>query len=285
MNIIDIEQGTEAWHAWRATRRMASESPALLGLSPWFPRTPFQLFEVKSGLRVIEQNEAMRQGLAHEPRAREIYERERGDLMVPHVVEGAGGYAASLDGISLDGSRILEVKCPRQGSGSGLWLDRVVPDHYTAQVQHQLMVTGAEVCDFAIYAPDLDRLAVIEIAPDPDMQARIRGAWDQFWPLYSGRTAPEPTDADHVTRSDEEWSAAASLFRDAQVQLKAVEAAAERARKRLLDLAGDGSAHGAGVTVTRYFARGNIDYGKVPALRGLDLDPYRKAGGFRFRVS
>ena len=33
--------------------------------------------------------------------------------------------------------------------------------------------------------------------------------------------------------------------------------------------------HGAGVTVTRYWKAGNVDYKKVPQLRGFDLDRYR----------
>lgn len=58
MNSIDIEQGTQAWKEWRKGVRMASESPALLGLSPCAPKTPLHLFEVKSGL--IEQTPAIR---------------------------------------------------------------------------------------------------------------------------------------------------------------------------------------------------------------------------------
>ena len=32
---------------------------------------------------------------------------------------------------------------------------------------------------------------------------------------------------------------------------------------------------GAGVTVTRYWRQGSVDYKKVPQLQGLDLSPYR----------
>lgn len=53
MNIINLEQGSEEWLAWRATRRMASEFPVLLGLSLWPPKTPLQLFEIKTGLKTI----------------------------------------------------------------------------------------------------------------------------------------------------------------------------------------------------------------------------------------
>ena len=37
MNIINLEQGSIEWHGMAAIRRMASEFPALLGLSPCAP--------------------------------------------------------------------------------------------------------------------------------------------------------------------------------------------------------------------------------------------------------
>lgn len=55
-------------------------------------------------------------------------------------------------------------------------------------------------------------------------------------------------------------------------------------RKALLALTGDSSCRGEALKVTRYWAKGNVDYGKVPALKGVDCDPYRKKGGYRFRI-
>ena len=193
MIVVDLEQGTPAWEAWRATRRMASESAALLSCAPWYPRTPYELFQVKSGLGKVRVTPAMTGGIVGEPIARALYEIERSELMVPYVVDGEGGYAASLDGLSWDGARILEIKCPFKGSASDLWARAArgqVPPHYQCQVQHQLMVSGAELCNFAVYASDVHRLTIIEVRHDPAMQARIRAAWDTFWPCYAAGRAP-----------------------------------------------------------------------------------------------
>ena len=38
---IQLAQGSPEWHAYRQSRRNASESAAVLGLSPWV--TPYQL--------------------------------------------------------------------------------------------------------------------------------------------------------------------------------------------------------------------------------------------------
>lgn len=193
MKIVDLEQGTPAWLAWRASRRMASESCSLLRCSPWYPRTPYDLWQVKSGRGEVRVTPAMARGVELEATARALYEVERRDLMVPYVIDGEGGYAASLDGLSFDGDRVLEVKIPWKGTASRLWAEASagrVPKHYQVQVQHQIMASGAEWVDFSVYAADAHRLAIVEVRPDLGMQARIRTAWDAFWPDYVAGRAP-----------------------------------------------------------------------------------------------
>ena len=45
--IVKLVQGSPDWHAHRATYRNASETPAVLGVSPWV--TPYQLWLQRSG--------------------------------------------------------------------------------------------------------------------------------------------------------------------------------------------------------------------------------------------
>lgn len=57
------------------------------------------------------------------------------------VVMSRGNYSASLDGMLLDNSLILEVKCPLSGQTSDTWRAAeggLVEEHYMLQVQHQL---------------------------------------------------------------------------------------------------------------------------------------------------
>jgi putative phage-type endonuclease len=195
--IVDLEQGTPAWIQWRKTRRCASESAALLGVALYPPRTPYELWEAKSGIETPVNyylERARKRARPLEPVARALYETERSDLMVPWVIDGEDGYAASLDGLSWDGARILEVKCPFFGTRSKLWKQATagqVPKYGQVQVQHQLMaMSGAELADFAVYAWDAHRLTIIEVRHDLAMQARIRAAWDAFWPDYAAGRAP-----------------------------------------------------------------------------------------------
>jgi hypothetical protein len=59
----------------------------------------------------------------------------------------------------------------------------------------------------------------------------------------------------------------------------------DEAKTRLIGLASHSSEKGAGVQVTRYWKAGNVDYKKVPALEGVDLEKYRGASREEVRVT
>ena len=142
--IINLVQGSELWLAHRRGLRNASES-AVLGISPWC--TPYQLWLLKTGRAEPDVNANMRRGTALEPAARSAYEESTGHVTQPLVLQD-GLYSASLDGMTLAGDLIVEIKVPFNGRESALWQEieaGQVPGHYAAQIQHQLMVSGASV--------------------------------------------------------------------------------------------------------------------------------------------
>jgi hypothetical protein len=87
-----------------------------------------------------------------------------------------GDYSASLDGRTLAGDRLLEIKCPFKGRESTLWRsveEGRLPEHYQWQVQHQLMVTKAEAADLFVF--DGTEGIQLEVAPDPNTWPQIYG--------------------------------------------------------------------------------------------------------------
>jgi predicted phage-related endonuclease len=58
--IVRLVQGSAEWHAHRRTHRNASETPVVLGQSPWL--TPYQLWQQKLGLTQPEVTPAMLHG-------------------------------------------------------------------------------------------------------------------------------------------------------------------------------------------------------------------------------
>lgn len=114
MNILhNLVQGSPEWQAHRANFRNASETPAVVGVSPW--QSPYELWLIRTGRKPREETEAMRYGQAMEPAARSAYEQST-QLVVQPMVVVDGLYSASLDGITLDGSTLVEIKCPFKGN-------------------------------------------------------------------------------------------------------------------------------------------------------------------------
>src|SRR5208282_2589365 len=147
MRIARMLQGSPEWHEHRRRYRNAPETPVVLGQSP------YQLWQLKLGLTEQEVTPAMRRGSELEPLARAAYELQTGRVMQPLVVVD-GEYGSSLDGITLAGDRLLEIKCPVKGRDSTLWKTVEagrLPKHYEYQVAHQLMVTRAGLADVYIF--------------------------------------------------------------------------------------------------------------------------------------
>ncbi|HRM55107.1 MAG TPA: hypothetical protein PLS11_14490, partial [Ottowia sp.] len=59
----------------------------------------------------------------------------------------------------------------------------------------------------------------------------------------------------------------------------------ESARQALIELAQHPKEQGAGVTVTRFWKQGSVDYKKVPELAGVDLERHRKRATEEVRVT
>jgi len=277
-------QGTEQWHEHRKQFRNASESAIVLGLSPWM--TPYQLWELKTGrASPQEATVAMKHGTEMEPIARAAYEGKTGLIMQPLVVT-SGDYSASLDGITLDGNLIVEIKCPYKGKSSELWQAievGVVPEMYRIQVQHQLMVSGAKLAHFWVF--DGTDGILLSIDQDEVAQQRIRRAWDEFLTLVATDVPPPLSDGDTVLRDDLEWQVAAEDYVVLKGLAEEAAARADEAKAKLIALVRHNRESGCGVVVTRYWKAGNVNYKAIPELAGVDLEQYRGKSKEEVRVT
>jgi putative phage-type endonuclease len=149
--VLKLVQGTPEWLDHRRKYRNASETPAVMGISPWVTR--YQLWLERTGRAQPKVNAAMIRGAELEAAARAAYERLTGHIMEPLVMV-EGNYSASLDGITLDGQTLLEVKVPMQGRSSQTWqcaAVKEVPEPYFWQIQTQLMVAGASLAHLYVF--------------------------------------------------------------------------------------------------------------------------------------
>lgn len=277
-------QGSPEWHQHRSQYRNASESPIVMGLSPWM--TPYQLWQLKTGkTQPAEATAPMKHGIEMEPSARAAYEAKTGSVMQPLVMV-SGEYSASLDGITLNGDLIVEIKCPYKGQVSELWQSveaGEIPEMYRIQIQHQMLVSGASKAHLWVF--DGTEGLLLNVDRDEVCQQRIRKAWDEFIVYVDTDTSPPMTELDTVLRDDVDWQVAAEDY----IVLKglAEEAAnrADEAKAKLISLAVHNRESGSGVIVTRYFKQGSIDYKKVPELGAVDLEQYRGKAKEEVRVT
>jgi len=104
---------------------------------------------------------------------------------------------------------------------------------------------------------------------------RIRDGWEAFQVFLDTDTPPPLTDADVVQREDADWLAAASAFARAKHAADLADDVVSKARDALVGLAQHPKEHGAGVSVTRFWKAGAVNYKAVPELKEVNLEKYR----------
>ena len=281
--IVKLVQGSPAWHEHRAKYRNASETAVVMGESPW--QTPYQLWELRTGRRQQLVNAAMAWGTALEPLALVTYEALSGNVMQPLVLID-GEYSASLDGLTFEGDLLVEIKCPYKGQGSSLWQQVAageIPAHYRWQLEHQFMVSKA--AKGHLYVFDGSEGLLLEVTPCPERWDAMRSAWDAFMLCIRTDTPPPLMERDKVVRTDGEWQAAAENYSRLKAEAESLADQVDAAKEALVGLAKHPSEAGFGVSVTRFWKTGGVDYKRVPELAGVDLDIYRQKGRFETRVT
>jgi len=179
-SIIALTQGTPEWREWRQQGIGASDAPTIMGENPWKWADQLRA-EKKRLVPDFTQNEAMAVGTALEPVARAHYCSTTGIIVEPACLQSLehDWLRASVDGITADGQRVVEIKCGqsayRKTAGS-----RRPPNYYFGQLQHILAITGLPVIDFLCFFPPNPPL-LIEVKRDDDYIRRLLAAERMFW--------------------------------------------------------------------------------------------------------
>lgn len=275
MKYLDLEQGSEAWHDARRNHVTATDMAVLMGCEGC--PTPLQVWERKMGLAApIYVTDAMRRGNMLEPLVRDLYFANVGIPVMPACVESEEypWLMASLDGISPEGTRIVEIKCPSPENVVAN-IDPI-PEKYYIQMQAQLLCTGLSKCDYCVYDGNTCQTLHDEVYADIELHARMIEAGKAFYQCILTKTPPPLTDRDCRRREDSEWAYARDKWMDAKKWLTEAEDYEEECRQKLIALSDDQSTEGCGIRCRKGVRKGNIEYGKIEALKDIDLDLYRK---------
>lgn len=277
MRIIDVKQGSEAWFSWRKTVITATDCPAILGSSPWM--TAYKCWQKKLSLIEEEKsNQAMERGKRLEPIIRDRFIKEFGFHMTPTCVESFeyDFLGASLDGLSDCGKYILEIKT----GGDKLYdmaKDGFIPPYYMHQMQHQLLVTGADKCFYHVGSEDEKKDVIIEVYPEPNFAKDYIPVARAFWKCVAFSEAPELQESDYKDISENvELAEDLKTYTYIDITLKDLEKKKNDLRKKIIENCGDHSCICNGIKIMKIKMNGRIAYDEIPEIKAIDLDKYRK---------
>lgn len=182
MKTLSLQQGSSEWHAARANYFTASEAPAMMGESKYKSRS--QLLKEKATGTTEEVTEAQQflfnKGHAAEAAIRPHIEHELEDELFPATaVSDCDTYLASFDGITMDDSLIWEHKLYNAGLADKVRAGELEP-HYYWQLEHQLLVSGAEKAIFTTSDGTPDACYSVEYVSVPERRAALVAGWQQF---------------------------------------------------------------------------------------------------------
>lgn len=200
--LIDLEQGSEAWHEFRSQGWGSSDANIISGHLPenWDGLYSLAYRKINGTQKVFtpEALERIRRGQAMEPEARDAYTRLTGNVVSPtcFIHPTKSFLRASLDGITEDFRTILEIKC----SGLKVYdktLAGKIPNYYIPQIMHQLaVVPGAKRCHFWMYEPERGGI-LFEVLPNKEFMNELIEREDIAWKriqkgrrIYSGMFGP-----------------------------------------------------------------------------------------------
>lgn len=289
MKIINVEQGSPEWHAWRKTVITATDCPAIRGSFPIsFKKTPYKIWQRK--LDIIKEqksNYAMDRGKQLEPIIRERFIKKFGIKMSTPCVESSEYefLGASLDGLSECWKYMLEIKTGGKELHD-MAEQGIIPDYYMDQMQQQFLINRkAEKTFYCVGGEDEDSDIVIEVYRDPDFENSYIPVAREFWRCVAFAEPPELQDSDYKDMSDQEdWQSVAEAYKTVCKQIKEFEEAKERYRQEILDLCGDENCSGNGIRAKKTPIRGRVDYDSIPELKTVNLDEYRKKATTSWKV-
>jgi putative phage-type endonuclease len=278
--LIDVEQGCPEWHALRKTKITATDAAVIMRANHW--KTRIQLYHEKvSNDTGHAPNERMQRGIDLEPIARDLFNLKTGWKMKPAVLVN-DWMMASLDGRDDSVGCIVEIKCPGEKDHATA-LQGKIPDHYYPQLQHQIYV--AEVTTAFYFSFDGMDGVTVKVKRDDKYIEKMIDEERKFYECLVNKTPPEPDEGDYVERDDDLWHETAAKWMLVTNSIKEMERQEQDLRKQLVFLSGESNTKGAGISLCQINRRGVVDYSKIPQLRGLDLDQYRKESTNSWRIT
>lgn len=288
MKIIDLKQGCPEWLAFRRGKIGASDAPIIMGVSPF--KTLGQLYKEKAEGIEPYKNEAMQRGNDLEATARKEFEdsmvlfEDRLDAKLVPMVAQSDQYEwmiASFDGIDTKNHILVEIKCPGE-KDHAIALNSRIPPKYYPQLQHQMYVADYQEMYYFSYRTPTN-WCMVECKRSQEYIDKMILKEKEFWDMLQNKTAPPETVI--ISRRDVYFEALAREYAEVKKKLQALEEKEAELRARLIDAAQGECCSGGGLKLMKQERKGNIDYNKIPQLKGVDLENFRKPSSMYWTVA
>lgn len=281
---MHLKQGTPEWLEDRKNYIGASDAPIIMQVSPW--TTPYQLWQEKLSLSPKkEANFHQKRGVNLEDPARKLMEEMTGLFLVPATAVPHPEHSyikANLDCIDPTGRHIGEIKSPGRKDHE-IALSGNVPEKYYPQLQHQMEVCQVEENLYFSYFESYG--VIVKVYRDDTYIKKMLQKHKEFWDCVQSFEAPELTLRDYETKIDPEWHFLAKRIWERNCQIKTLESEKDSDMEQLIAMSEGKSSSGGGIKLTKSICRGNVDYKKIPELRTVDLESYRKKPIEKWRIS
>lgn len=207
MEFIETTKTETEKAAWLEKRKhyvTGTDAGKLIGVSPWGGKFAVWLDKTGRAAPVVE-TPAMKAGKKFESAILQTYAEEM-NCKLEHV----DGYnlitcdkyprlGASLDGWNHDlkipvDAKNIKWKNEKWGDA---WTDQF-PEYYKAQLQVQMMVTGATFAHLAVMFSGQD-FFIYSMEYDEEMAQKILDATEEFWPYVENDQMPEADGSDEAT--------------------------------------------------------------------------------------
>jgi hypothetical protein len=174
----------------------------------------------------------------------------------------------------------VEIKNVNEGYHD-LALKGIVPEVYYAQCQHQLLAWPTlEVVYYFSYDRRKRDGAIVEVRRDEKFLKSLLKQEQEFWNHVLEKSPPKLLDSDFIPmNASQRWEQLAKELLPIREELASLKSLQEREDEILseMKLLSEGrSAKGHGVLLQKHECRGFVDYSKIPQLKDVDLEIYRK---------
>jgi putative phage-type endonuclease len=279
-----MEQNTADWLEWRRKGLGASDACIVMGVSPY--KTRRQLWENKLKLRPDDEGSFITElGHEFEPKARARFALETGIDLKADVcmVHAEFPYLrASLDGHCETERVFAEIKMVGKKKMEWLKTHRTpLPEHFP-QIQQQFLVTKYERGFYIAYCLGDEKNEIVDYAafpvqPDREYIPKLFSELTAFWKLVETQTPPELELRDEYEFKAPEVIKLANDYKIMKEAAASHQAKLEELESQLKAIASQHSRVRFGdVVVVTGTRKGAVEYDKIPELKSVNLEQFRK---------